>query len=282
MNSENRINNAWNLLHERLQNDELIISSEELKQNKKQKTTVIRLMAYAAVAAILVGGLFLTRQMNVPEIPSPTYLTLENSDATHVSVSTLTDGSTVYLEGETTLQYPEQFEPDKRQVYLTGNAYFDIRNQSGCPFIIHTEQAIVEVVGTSFSIKNYENGPFELKVEEGEVIIKVEQEDIYKHVKTGEHILFSDKELYYGYADTDSFSQFFKKMYFVDQKLSDVLQVINAHSINAPIQASPDVADRKLTFFYEHNEPEQVVQLITEALKLTYSTENNTYYITNP
>lgn len=80
---------------------------------------------------------------------------------------TLPDGTTVWLNSETTLRYPATFKQERREVELvTGEAYFDVVPQpvpdggSGKPpFIVRTDQQEVQVLGTRFNINAYADEP---------------------------------------------------------------------------------------------------------------------------
>lgn len=68
----------------------------------------------------------------------------------------LADGSRVWLNAATTLKYPERFAGNRREVYLNGEAYFEVAPSATAPFIVHTEHMALEVLGTSFNISAYE------------------------------------------------------------------------------------------------------------------------------
>ncbi|MEH6537685.1 MAG: FecR domain-containing protein [Psychroserpens sp.] len=69
---------------------------------------------------------------------------------------TLSDGSIVHLNSGTTLKYPEQFGNEtKRNVYLTGEAYFEVTKDEKRPFVVHSNNVAVEVLGTKFNITAY-------------------------------------------------------------------------------------------------------------------------------
>ncbi len=70
----------------------------------------------------------------------------------------LADGSSVILSGESKLKYPSTFEGLKtREVYLEGQAFFDIKHISSKPFIVHTGNLETKVLGTAFNIKAFPN-----------------------------------------------------------------------------------------------------------------------------
>lgn len=66
---------------------------------------------------------------------------------------TLSDGTHVWMNSGSTLQYPQAFSGKVREVYLNGEAYFDVRHDPAKPFIVHTGQVITTVLGTAFNIK---------------------------------------------------------------------------------------------------------------------------------
>lgn len=68
---------------------------------------------------------------------------------------TLPDGSGVWLNAGSKLNYNKVGEGSTREVYLTGEAYFDIVRNPRRPFIIHTSAMDVKVLGTQFNVKAY-------------------------------------------------------------------------------------------------------------------------------
>ena len=67
----------------------------------------------------------------------------------------LPDSSEVWLNSGTTIQYPEKFKNNKRSITLEGEAYFAIRKDASKPFIVHTNNLSVKVLGTAFNVKAY-------------------------------------------------------------------------------------------------------------------------------
>lgn len=67
----------------------------------------------------------------------------------------LSDGSRIWLNSETIIRYPVKFFGKTREVFLSGEAYFDVKKDSTRPFIVHNEKADVKVIGTSFNVMSY-------------------------------------------------------------------------------------------------------------------------------
>ena len=69
----------------------------------------------------------------------------------------LSDGTIVTLNSGTSFKYPLSFNGKNREVYLNGEAFFDVHKDPEHPFIIHTNKMNVRVLGTAFNIKSYNN-----------------------------------------------------------------------------------------------------------------------------
>ncbi len=107
-----------------------------------------------AVAAVITAFLIL---FNVwpyleQEFSSPKLVALKMPKDSKQQI-TLSDGSRVWINSGAELKYAEQFTGNTREVYLTGEAYFDIKHDPGHPFIVHTGKLTTTVLGTAFNIK---------------------------------------------------------------------------------------------------------------------------------
>lgn len=108
----------------------------------------------AAIAALLIicSGLYLAWpifQNHLSNAPLVALSVPENQKKQMV----LADGSKVWINSLSELKYPEKFDGATREVFLTGEAYFDIRHDAARPFLIHTGKVITRVLGTAFNIK---------------------------------------------------------------------------------------------------------------------------------
>jgi ferric-dicitrate binding protein FerR (iron transport regulator) len=88
---------------------------------------------------------------------------------------TLAEGSTVWLNSNTTMTYPGIFS-DERVVELNGEGFFDVAKDAGKPFIINTGKYRLEVLGTSFNIETYRERPdFEAALFTGKIKLYKEE-----------------------------------------------------------------------------------------------------------
>ncbi len=67
----------------------------------------------------------------------------------------LEDGTRVWINSETNIEYPVSFSEKIRRVRLSGEAYFEVAHNPDRPFIVELENAKIEVLGTSFNVRAY-------------------------------------------------------------------------------------------------------------------------------
>lgn len=103
----------------------------------------------------------------------------------------LPDGSKVWLNGDSKLTYDGDFDGKIREVYLSGEAFFDIAKDENRPFIIQTKTINLKVLGTSFNVRSYdEDKETETSLVRGSVEITLNNNPDKKIVlKPGEKLL---------------------------------------------------------------------------------------------
>lgn len=84
---------------------------------------------------------------------------------------TLSDGTKVWLNSQSKIRYPVIFNDITREVYLEGEAYFEVAKDSRHPFHVNARNGVnIEVLGTSFNVRSYtDENAIETVLEEGSV-----------------------------------------------------------------------------------------------------------------
>lgn len=100
---------------------------------------------------------------------------------------TLSDGTQVWMNAGSKLSYPEYFEGGTREVFLEGEAYFEVVHNAEMPFVVKTADMGITVLGTSFNVKGY---PDDEEVITTLATGKIEQ----SYVTTGERIILTPSE----------------------------------------------------------------------------------------
>ncbi len=122
---------------------------DQIAGDKRQKVRRLRTWAIIIAAAItLLAGLgYVFTQGSDDQWTTVTMASHESGEVT------LPDGSIVSLREGSQLRYPAHFAPDKREVTLLGEAFFEVARDSTRPFTILTEDVITQVLGTSFLVE---------------------------------------------------------------------------------------------------------------------------------
>ncbi|QHV96601.1 FecR family protein [Spirosoma endbachense] len=95
----------------------------------------------------------------------------------------LPDGSSVLLQKNSRISFPQQFRPDKREVYLTGEAFFEVMKNPAQPFLVYADELVTKVLGTSFGIKAYANDPaITVVVKTGKVSVFTQSDRQFTHL----------------------------------------------------------------------------------------------------
>lgn len=95
----------------------------------------------------------------------------------------LPDGTFVYLNSATRLKFPVSFAQDKREVYLSGEAYFEVSKDTSRPFYVLTDNIRVKVYGTTFNVNTQDKDFTRTVLAEGKIGINAigQHEDIILH-----------------------------------------------------------------------------------------------------
>lgn len=191
--------NEEELFREREFFDTVILAgSAEQNQSKLPviRSFIREVLKIAAVMAITVAcGLYfhladkkeLLSVMNTISVPTGQRVNLK-----------LPDGTSVWLNACTEIVYPAVFSGGKREVQLTGEAYFEVTHNTESPFIVRTEKYDIEVLGTKFNVEaNPESDSFVAALMEGSVKI-TDHARLSRPIllKPDQEVRFKDKQLF--------------------------------------------------------------------------------------
>lgn len=159
---------------ERKMFDAMTLLTEEDDNSRSDKLLVFKggwfrkLIEIAAVIAITVGITVFYQQSSSKQqmlamqkimVPAGQRISLE-----------LSDGTVVWLNSRTRIEYPGSFAGDDRKVKLDGEAYFEVAKDAHKPFIVETAKGNIEVLGTKFNVEAYsEDNIFATALMEGSV-----------------------------------------------------------------------------------------------------------------
>jgi ferric-dicitrate binding protein FerR (iron transport regulator) len=146
----------------------LILDAEEEadEENTKAFTPVRKInrnkyaWLYVAASVIFIVGIGLLFKKNTDDkSPLPNKLQQVFVKPGSKSKIILPDGTVVRLNGSSRLTYRKDFNKNVREVDLEGEAYFDVTKDAAHPFIVHTSNIDIRVLGTIFNVKSYDQDP---------------------------------------------------------------------------------------------------------------------------
>lgn len=136
---------------------ERLFSSIEKKTISKMKTRRLFLHSKKYAAAVVLGigvslsTLYLTNQENLSTVGNYKLVTSKGEK----SYLQLPDGTRVWLNSCTTLEYAENYGHSNRSIYLDGEAYFEVAKNKDLPFVVKANGIDVKAIGTAFNVSAY-------------------------------------------------------------------------------------------------------------------------------
>lgn len=160
---------------------------DELWEKIKEKTTFVEaptikwyrqpFVFRMAASVLLVSALLLwfwKKDAPISSVTNPSISGLERqvNSGKGEQLVVLSDGTQVTLSSNSTLEYPKKWGTDKREVFLTGNAFFKVARNVEKPFLVYSKGIVTKVLGTSFWVKsNTASNQVEIAVVTGKVAV---------------------------------------------------------------------------------------------------------------
>lgn len=256
---------------------------KELRQIKKSNTVIFLQTKYWAAAAsllILFGLSFFVYQKSINAVETKEYAAKLGEHAK----LTLSDGTQIWLNAGSRLKYPKEFKGDTREVYLTGEAFFDVAKDKKHPFIIHTDKMDTKVLGTSFNVQAYpDQRTQEVSVMTGRVNVKstVTEENVY--VTPGQKVVFKSKNnKLQAFKDVpvNTISLWRKNIIvFEDTPMPEVIATINRNYNVAVEIKNKNLNALKINAYFKELPVDQVVALVCNIVNAEYKVEGGVYKI---
>ncbi|MCX6283366.1 MAG: FecR domain-containing protein [Bacteroidetes bacterium] len=262
---------AWDKLYSRLKAEDLI---PEKGVKAKNQLVYFGLRIAAVALILLVVGAVL--YVNKGRKSGVDMVKLNTVNESNTLIKTLADGSVIYIARNSLFSYPQEFKQGSRNVELKGEAFFDIAPNPDKPFIIETEEVLVQVLGTAFNVNTKDHGGFELFVERGKVKVTLKKDPAHSEmVIAGEKLSAVSNGLVRSkYIPGESGSWYKQRMHFKDEKLQDIITVLNRNFNTNFVLANNEIGKHKLTVTFQNETPGTMTELICAALNLKSQTIN--------
>ena len=245
---------------------------------------------YAAVLMIAFGLSWALQEVTTK--PSHVDIAVETSlQYTEISVPygsktkvLLPDSSTVWLNAGAQFKYPANFEGAQRQVFLQGEGFFDVTKDSRHPFIIHSNDLEIKVLGTKFNVMAYNGDPVvETTLVEGTVELlwindNTDRQSNLKmspgqkvtlHRENEQYRVQSIQEGNFSVAWTEN------KLVFDKERFGDMKARLERwYRVSIEVK-DPEILDYRFTGTFENQTFEQVMNVLSNASSCRFIMNNN-------
>lgn len=168
------------------------LDSFRMRIGRMHRKVVFRMLAAAAVVAVVfLGiGLYSGSRIGAEAAESVSWREVFVKNGQQRSLR-LPDGSEVIVGGGSRLMFPERFTGKERNVYFSGEGFFDVAADTRKPFIVNVDGTKVAVTGTKFNIKAYEeDGQQTVTLMEGKVDVTFDGSEAPLHLTSGKAAFF--------------------------------------------------------------------------------------------
>ncbi|WP_142685615.1 FecR family protein [Chitinophaga polysaccharea] len=197
----------------------------------------------------------------------------------HRSKIILSDSSVVYLGAGSSLKYPENFSKDTRDIYLYGEAFFEVTQEKHKPFTVHTGQVQTKVLGTSFKIEAFKNKPLLVEVATGKV--RVDQVDSsfsrsLAVLTTGQKILFDHNEVKMQTVDPEEVLDLKEaRLTFSNTSLNDIAEVLQRwYNVKITFRQHTKSTERMTLTVDASGSIDKILNVLAAAGHFNYETKN--------
>ncbi len=196
----------------------------------------------------------------------------------------LSDGTKVYLNAGTSLKYPVKFLPKmKREVFLSGEAFFDVEKDKEHPFIVNAHEMDVEVLGTKFVVSLYEEDEM-TSVVLIEGAVDLSKEDAPEKVKltpgTRGVLDHHSGRISKGAVNTDFYTAWMDSvLVFRNQTFDNIAKKLERVFNVTIITRNREFGQEVFNASFDNETIEDILSYFQETHDMDYSIENNVIYI---
>lgn len=192
----------------------------------------------------------------------------------------LSDGSQVWLNSGSTLRYPVSFDNKQREVFLSGEGFFNVA-KSSVPFVVKTSELNVRVLGTSFNLSAYqEDEQITTALISGQIEVSGKQMPEPYLITPGHVLTYSQNtaEVSVLPCDTDLYASWMHGEFkFRDMRLEDIMIRLNRWYNCEVFYQTPALKELRFSGAAEKDKPiNYLLELIKEVTNITFEIKGHT------
>ena len=186
---------------------------------------------------------------------------------------TLPDGSRVMINSASTISYTSDYNVKERNVFLSGEAYFDVASNADIPFVVHADKVSVTALGTEFNVKAYAEDPYVVTtlVEGGVRTEAGTQYELLTRAQEASYNKEADVLLAYGVKDISRAVPWIRnELLFENESLADIAVTLE-RMYNVTIVFEDEAAKGySYTGLIRNNSLQNVLELISSTSPVGY------------
>lgn len=190
----------------------------------------------------------------------------------------LADGTRVWMNSLSELEFPSQFSGKERRVKLNGEAYFEVMKDTEKPFIVEIADKKIKVLGTSFNINNY-NGKFVTTLVTGKVQVVIKKQEYILHPSM--QLREENEKVSLSEVDIKEFVAW-KEGWFIfnKQRLEEVLEVLSRWYDAEVVYETPKLKNLHFTgTIRRHSDINEVLKFLEKTGAVKFSMQGRTIVI---
>jgi transmembrane sensor len=195
----------------------------------------------------------------------------------------LADGSQIWLNEKSTLEYPEEFRGEQREVSLTGEGFFNVTRNEKKSFVVNARGSVTKVLGTSFNIREVQSGTIEINVVSGKVaFFKQGIENDKVLLTAGDKAslaMAAEKPVKEINADLNFLAWHTGKLVFKKSTLQDALPVFEQYFRKKIILENKSLNTCLFTSSFDKPSLEDILKTLHAIYGLNYEIRENTIYL---
>ena len=238
----------------------------------------------AAILVVLLGllgsGIYLAFESGEGKTEQLVFMDAVNPKGQRATIM-LADSTKVFLGPASKLTYPTAFPAENREVFLEGEAFFEVKRNTGQPFIVHTGPVQTRVLGTSFKVNAFADAPLSVSVVTGSVEVKTDPTSpgtVSNILRAGEKLTYTrGQPVHLAVTDPDATDSWKNaRLVFSAQPLADIFHELERwHRTEIRIEKK-QLAAEQLTVTITATMPlSQIMNILSAAGKFRYEIKAN-------
>jgi len=244
----------------------------------KWRINIQRAAAILLLPLLVYSGYLTIQNLSLKKMPEE-YVMMQTVTSRQGMITQflLVDGTKVWLNSGSELQFPSSFTGDMREVKLRGEAFFEVVKNEKQPFRVNAKELKVDVLGTSFDVLSYDDDTqSEVTLIEGRVSLSSEKGKAKKEFGTihpGQRAVFKEEsqEVYTEEVEVDKYISWRDgNLIFRDDQMEDVIRRLSRWFNVEIVVNDPEIKSYIYTATFRNESLEQVLKLLKLSAPIDY------------